>query len=381
VRLSLAHWLFGGLLLAASGLCWAADAATTAGAKDSPTVSLEQALPHLDHPLRVGVREVRPFSWKDPAGEWQGLSVDVWREAATRMGLPFDFTEVEFTDTWSALARGEIDVAISALSITEDRLALFDFSHPYFVSGLSPAYRAERESGWLATLAGLFSWQFLSAVGSLVLVLLGAGALVWVFERKRNAEHFGHGDPLRGLGDGLWWSAVTMTTVGYGDKAPKTLPGRIVGLVWMFVSLIIIASFTASIAASLTANRLAEDRLRNTPIAQLKVGVVRDTVAQEYAERIGARVQTADTLDDVLGLLVDKHVDVVVHDAPLLKYETRQRFQNVIVDDRILVRDDYGFAYPLRSDLRKPLNGAILALLQEPSWEAIRRRHLGPIPE
>jgi hypothetical protein len=38
---------------------------------------------------------------------------------------------------------------------------------------------------------------------------------------------------------------VTMTTVGYGDTAPKTVPGRILGLVWMLAALVFVSLFTA----------------------------------------------------------------------------------------------------------------------------------------
>ena len=109
------------------------------------------------------------------------------------------------------------------------------------------------------------------ALVALALVLMVAGFCIWLFERRQNAAQFGEGSVARGLGDGFWWSAVTMTTVGYGDKAPKTFGGRVVALIWMFVSLIIIASFTASIAASLTANRLAESALSSRAIGELRV--------------------------------------------------------------------------------------------------------------
>ena len=69
------------------------------------------------------------------------------------------------------------------------------------------------------------SWAQVVMALSFVLLLAAFG--VWLFERKANAEQFG-GSPARGLGAAFWWSAVTMTTVGYGDKAPQTKGGRLV---------------------------------------------------------------------------------------------------------------------------------------------------------
>ena len=55
-----------------------------------------------------------------------------------------------------------------------------------------------------------------------------AAALVLVFELGRN---------FHSLGDGLWWSAVTMATVGYGDLAPQTIGGRTVAVGTMIVGI------------------------------------------------------------------------------------------------------------------------------------------------
>lgn len=61
---------------------------------------------------------------------------------------------------------------------------------------------------------------------SLVLLII-IGALVIVFYEKGVNEQF------ESFGDGIWWAIVTITTVGYGDKSPVTLSGRIVALIVM----------------------------------------------------------------------------------------------------------------------------------------------------
>jgi polar amino acid transport system substrate-binding protein len=95
-----------------------------------------------------------------------------------------------------------------------------------------------------------FIWQFVSfpllkVVTALGLVLLVVGALIWACERRQNPQHFGGN--AKGVLSGFWWAAVTMTTVGYGDKVPVTIGGRIIGLLWMFTAIILISGFTASI--------------------------------------------------------------------------------------------------------------------------------------
>jgi hypothetical protein len=70
--------------------------------------------------------------------------------------------------------------------------------------------RGSRQSV-LSILSRLFSWDFLKAIATLTFVILIFGIIVWFFERRKNPDQFG-GHPLKGIGAGFWWSAVTMTT-------------------------------------------------------------------------------------------------------------------------------------------------------------------------
>lgn len=54
------------------------------------------------------------------------------------------------------------------------------------------------------------------------------------------------------LGDALWWSMSTVTTVGYGDLYPRTPEGRFVACMVMMFGIAITASFTAGLASMLT---------------------------------------------------------------------------------------------------------------------------------
>jgi voltage-gated potassium channel len=53
------------------------------------------------------------------------------------------------------------------------------------------------------------------------LVVLSSGIALWLVERNRPDS------TVRTLGDALWWSLSTMTTVGYGDHVPVTTTGRL----------------------------------------------------------------------------------------------------------------------------------------------------------
>lgn len=59
-------------------------------------------------------------------------------------------------------------------------------------------------------------------------------------------------DPaISSIGDGIWFAWVTLTTVGYGDLAPKSTAGRLISGVLIFLGLIFFSLITANIAAFL----------------------------------------------------------------------------------------------------------------------------------
>ncbi len=87
---------------------------------------------------------------------------------------------------------------------------------------------------------GLFSTTGLRLAAFLALVTVVAGAAAFeAAERNKQAVSYG---------DSLWWAIVTMATVGYGDIAPKTDLGRIVGTAVMLVGIGFIALLTGAVA-------------------------------------------------------------------------------------------------------------------------------------
>lgn len=51
------------------------------------------------------------------------------------------------------------------------------------------------------------------------------------------------------LGDAMWWSATTVTTIGYGDVVPATSGGRVIAVFVMFASVATVSFTTAVVTA------------------------------------------------------------------------------------------------------------------------------------
>ena len=124
--------------------------------------------------------------------------------------------------------------------------------------------------------------------------------LMWLID----PEQFG-GSAAGGIGAGFWWSAVTMTTVGYGDKAPVTRLGRVLATIWMFVSVITISSFTAAIASSITLSHFSTLVRGVDDLARVRSLAVEGSTGQQFLRKKGIGTLLVATPDEGLSVLRD----------------------------------------------------------------------------
>jgi len=326
--------------------------------------------------LIVGTKDAPPFSIKNADGTWTGMSIDLWRDIAAELNLEYDFRERDLAGLINGVKEGSLNAAVAALTVTPEREEIVDFTHPFHTSGLGIAV-APRKGRWFSVLKRFLSWTFLKIALGLALILLAAGALVWVFERRHNREQF-RGKVGKGLGDGFWWSAVTMTTVGYGDKAPKSTGGRVVAVVWMFAGIIMISGFTAALASVLTTAGL-ESRVRGPEdLPRVRVSTVGGTTSEDYLRNQHLRYKTFPVVADALEALAKGKTDAVVYDAPMLRYLVKQRYDTTLrVLPRKFERQDYAIALRAGSDLREPINRVLLKRITDPGWEDTLYKYMG----
>ncbi len=135
-------------------------------------------------------------------------------------------------------------------------------------------------------------------ISSATLSVIALGTLGGYFAEKPVNNGFSN------FGDSLWWTIVTMSTVGYGDKVPVTIIGRIIGVICMLSGPILMVSFVTSIGMQLYDrwmkgargmsqvrskehlvicgwNKKAEDIINEIQISQLKdlpVTIIDDTI-------------------------------------------------------------------------------------------------------
>ncbi len=105
--------------------------------------------------------------------------------------------------------------------------------------------RGERVRSFLGALPAKRPWRggdildrlrrerILTILAALVVVLFLSSGSMYLFENSQP------GSEIAGFGDAVWWSIVTMATVGYGDVVPRTSWGRVVAVATMTACIMI----------------------------------------------------------------------------------------------------------------------------------------------
>ncbi len=318
----------------------------------------------------VGIKQSEPFidlEEEDP----DGLSIYLWEKVAEDLSLTYEYKEYEtINDILDALKREEIGLSINPITVTPERLLNIEFSQPFFISNLAVVIR--RDQGWsIGTIFRLvFSQTFIEILGFLAIVIMIFGFMAWIFERKHNKEQFAPG--IKGLWDAFWWSAVTMTTVGYGDKAPKSFGGRMVALFWMFTAIIIIGIFTGSVASLLTYDKLSLSVNDFEDLKSSKVLTIEGSTSEEYLKSKGVTPLVAIDLNDALQDMIEGDYDALVYDETLLQHAIDEQG---VGDELTLapvkfLTQYYAFGVPLREDKIHYLNMAMINRMETLEWKS-----------
>jgi ABC-type proline/glycine betaine transport system substrate-binding protein len=354
------------------------DAAPAATAATVPHTRPEERL--REDVLRVATQRVEPFvTYHDR--RYSGFSIELWQQIAAELGLDYELYGVNsLAKLLDDVERGAADAATAGIGITSEREVALDFSHAYFESGLQILVRDPDPSLLHSLLARVrsivVSRQLLYVTGLFLLMLLVSAHAVWLFERAHNPQ-FPSGY-LRGVGEAFWWAAVTVTTVGYGDKTPRRSLGKAFALLWMFAGYFVFAYFTASVASSFTVSELQGTIAGPDDLFGKRVATVARTPAAEYLERMGIEARKLPAVDAAIARLESGAVEAVVYDAPVLQHHASHAGRgSVHVVGPVFWQQQYGIALAADSPLRDPVNQALLRLMEQGEYQRIQERWFG----
>jgi len=330
--------------------------------------------------LRVATMQFEPFVIFQ-GRSYTGFSIELWDEIADEIGVDYETYGVNsLAKLLDDVERRAADLATAGIGITSFREVTLDFSHSYFESGLQIMVRSGPDSiladVFSKVIAVIFSAQLLYMVCFLLLLLLISAHIIWFSERRKNPQ-FSPGY-LKGIWQSFWWAAVTVTTVGYGDKTPKGFTGRVFALIWMFSGFFILAYFTASVTSTVTVQELQGTIEGPQDLYDKPVATVKSSTAAEYLVKMGVQPKQHGNLAAAIQALTEGEADAVVYDAPVLQhYASHKGRGKVTVTGPIFWQQFYGIALPTGSPYREPINRALLQLIETGKYQLLYKKWFG----
>jgi ABC-type amino acid transport substrate-binding protein len=276
----------------------------------------------------------------------------------------------------SGLEQGRFDAAIGAITITPERAARVDFSYPAHRSGVGIALR--KKTGPIFALTSY--WIALSELSPLIVVILAMltaiGIVMWIVERRGRSTAQGSESSVVSLRDGLYWAVVTMTTVGYGDKTPKTMSGRVVATLWMLSSLVLVSLLSTSLVSRLTAERVeTRDLAASIDLRDRKLAAVGQSSGAEYLDKLHLQYAKFKDLPEALDSLAKGQSNAVVNSVGALQYFVSRRYAKVLEIPQGLLAPAYmAIALPEHSPIKKSIDRALIKITNSPEWMTLEER-------
>ena len=325
--------------------------------------------------LVVGYNINAPFIFKKN-DKLDGITYKLWKHITKNDNTFYKLEYHPLDSLLLGLSTGSIDIGLSPLTMTSSRNKKIDFSAPYYVSHSTGVVKTlTNKQKFDAFLDSVSIVKLLRVLGFLLILLAIFGFLVWIFERKKNDE-FGEG--INGFWNGLWWSAVTMTTVGYGDKTPKTIGGRIIGLIWMFAAIILISSVTAGITSSLTIEKLGRNNDGLSSFKEILIGTVKNS-ATENRLIDNYNLKSYLTFEELLLGLKNDEVQAISHDEPLIRFALKN---NINYKDFEILNISFnqslyamGFSKKLDAKIKAEFSKKILEYSESNDWKILLSKY------
>jgi ABC-type amino acid transport substrate-binding protein len=326
--------------------------------------------------LRVGVAFAPPYIIGEK-GNLSGVCIDLWRLISDTLNIVYEYKFYPSVNSLlSDVHAGAVDINICPLTATTARLEMLRFSIPFYISNMGIATRIEKQSPFVHLLRNMLSWTIIRTLLFIFAIVSIFAIILWLAERKVNGMQFRPG--IKGVGDGIWWAFVTMTTVGYGDKIPRTGLGRVLAIFWMFFAIGLFFVASGAVSSELTVTRLQSQIKNPDDLARCKVGAIINT---GYAETL-ARHKIRYTLfpSPWIGLtaVATGTIDAFVYDQAISQYMVdKYKLNDKIVIIPSGLNLQY-FSFTTRHDnmeLIDRINPALLNVIDGDSWKEILARY------
>lgn len=337
---------------------------------------------------------------------YEGFCIDMLQAVAERVNFQYRIYEVadnkygsitgydaNGTAVWNGLMgdviNGTADIAVAPLTINYERAKYVKYTKPFLTFGLSIMIRSGiKKPGIFSFLRPLANsvWICISTacvvVGFGLYIIARISPYEWTILENRVERDFS-------FVNSIWFAFSAFVQQGV-DVAPRSPGARILSSVWWFFTLIMIAYYTANLAAFLTVSRMVKP-INDWPdllTARVEYGTLREGSTRQFFK------ESPLLLHQSLGHVMEQnervYVDSVAEGVERVRkskgkyvfimeslmndyYNERQPCNTMMVASRV-GDDGYGIAMPLDSPLADDINDAVLTLREEQKLSAMKRK-------
>ncbi len=340
-------------------------------------------------PLKVGFSAKSTPCVFNPDGQWRGSFFEIWNEISVSANLPFEVVNIpNFKQLLQAGQEGQVDVAVSCVNMTADRLGKFRFSVPVQEDGLSVMVRKEPFHIWSPVVRTLFSWDLLELLGGILAFIFLMAVFIWRIEKYAQQESTQKTGKVRTFSKLF---QILLSGPGTNVIANSARSNTLIGVTYFvrviaasvlvsFVSVNIIKKSTQDVASSITSIQ---------DLAGKTVSVGTGSVSEHWVTAYNAQVnpndqkgqihiRQIDSLQQSCDALRDGQVDAVIADNTQVQYylskvNPKAPFQIVI---RNVHRQSQGliFSPQLASETALQINQAIARLKENGTVDTVKKR-------
>ncbi len=327
--------------------------------------------------IKISVVDFPPLVIRK-AGHLEGFEIDLWEAIAKKLGIGFEYQFVKFQELLSTLASNGAEVGFGAITISEEREKIVDFSHPTLSSGLFILInRANRKSiikTAISIIGGGYKILLYPILFLLFFILVDAN-LLWFAER--GARTFSE-DYFPGIVQSIWLVFQSSATVIYGDYTPHTWIGKLIMASVILVGFAMFSIVITELSSLLVMQKMKENVEDEKSLVNKSVATVSGSTSVNTLEKMGARVSLVASLEEGYRKLKNREVAAVVFDAPVLEYfaqhEGKKDFEVIV---KLFERQNYGFVFPPNGVMRENVNRAFLALRESGEYRNIYKKYFG----
>uniref|UniRef100_T1L122 Glutamate [NMDA] receptor subunit 1 n=1 Tax=Tetranychus urticae TaxID=32264 RepID=T1L122_TETUR len=270
------------------------------------------------------------------------------------------------------------DMIVAPLTINPERSLFIEFSKPFKYQGITILEKKLPKRAGLAS----FLQPFEESLWLLVMISVHVVALaLYLLDRfspfgryKLPNSDVTEEDALN-LSSAIWFAWGVLLNSGIGEGTPRSFSGRVLGMVWAGFAMIVIASYTANLAAFLVLERpttsltgINDPRLRN-PTESFTYATVKGSAVEMYFKRQVELKEMYEymldknypTVEDAVFAVKNDEVSALFWDSARLEWEAAKDCDLITAAEQF-GRSGYGIGLVKNSFWTEQMNSAILSM-------------------